>query len=392
MLIGLCVGLEIIEKNKKNKNTRETNGYRSREQTQNDNKEFDHKAASEKRYQEEINRRQLHEPFGYGEMDFNMEFEKREISEERCKEIESWKIQNPLTSGMKQVFTAKRHYFVTNKDESVLFCYAFMPRHDDRDGPNYEHDVFLLFINREYRFVRYTFKSIEDDRSGSVPIRIESIIILEEEFIEKSEEKEELLELLKCLISKYEKEYSRLDEIREMGYHFRFYYKDEKIGQDLYVPGKIFTIEDFITEFEYRGISEERCKEIDSWKLQDPYGHGKILMAENTRFITNKDESILFCRAFRPRHDDIDLGVTQCTYLLVVNNSYYIIHYNVDVARVINPRYLFYSVVILEKDYINENRNELLSILKKVIAVYIKEHGRPDEHFEYLFHYKGEEI
>lgn len=237
-LIGLGLGLEKLKKIEKDNKAKETDDNKSRGQTPNDIREFEHNASAGRGYEEEINRRKLQEPFGYGEMDFNIEFEKRKISEERCKEIDRWNIQNPLRSGMKQVFTAERQYFVTNKDESILFCHAFSPRYDDRDGPNYEQIVFLLCINKEYRFIRYTHKSIEDDRSGFAPVRNEEIIILEEEFIEKSEEKEDLLELLKCLISKYEKEYSMLDEIRAMEYHFKFYYKDEIIGQDVYVPGK----------------------------------------------------------------------------------------------------------------------------------------------------------
>lgn len=396
IIIGLGIGLERLQKNNNNRNTRGTNDYRSGEQTQNDNRKFGHKEDSsfERRYEEEIDRKNLQEPIGYNVMDFGLEFEKRMISERRCKEIDSLNIQNPLRSGMKDFFTAQRHYFVTNRDESILFCHAFSPRYDDRDGPDYERPVFLLCINKEYRFIRYTHKSVADDRSGSVPICNEDVIILEEEFIEKSEEKEKLLDLLKCLISKYEKEHSALDEIRAMGYHFKFYYKDEKIGQDVYVPGKIFAIENLITEFEYRGISKKRCYEIDSLKLQDPYGYGEILMAENERFVTNKDESILFCCAFMPNHDDIDLGVTQRTYLLVVNKSHYMIHFKVDAAKAVAPKHWFFKVDISEKDYIDENRDELLSILKRVIAVYIKKHRRemPEEHFEYLFYYKGEEI
>ena len=30
-------------------------------------------------------------------------------------------------------------------------------------------------------------------------------------------------------------------------------------------------------EFEYRLLSEERCKEIDRLSIQDPYGYGKML-------------------------------------------------------------------------------------------------------------------
>lgn len=61
-----------------------------------------------------------------------------------------------------------------------------------------------------------------------------------------------------------------------------------------------------IMEFEYRKISDERCKEIDSWEIHDPYGYGLVFTAEKEDFVTNKDESILFCHAFMPRHDDSD--------------------------------------------------------------------------------------
>lgn len=59
-------------------------------------------------------------------------------------------------------------------------------------------------------------------------------------------------------------------------------------------------------EFEYRKISDEICKEIDSWEIHDPYGYGLVFTAEKEDFVTNKDESILFCHAFMPRHDDSD--------------------------------------------------------------------------------------
>lgn len=156
--------------------------------------------------------------------------------------------------------------------------------------------------------------------------------------------------------------------------------------------GKLFIVDDFTTEYEYRGISEERCREIDGWEIQSPFKSWTehVFKAGNTRFVTNADESILFCHAFMsyiPNHDE-----EQRTYLLVVNESYYMIDFIVDIAKVIDPKHRFYSVVVFEKDYINENRDELLSILKKVIAVYIKKNRReiPDEHFEYLFRYNGE--
>lgn len=147
-------------------------------------------------------------------------------------------------------------------------------------------------------------------------------------------------------------------------------------------------------EFQYKEISRKRCKEIDKWKLQDPYGYGEIFTAENEYFVTNKDESILFCCPFIPRHDDVDVGITQRTYLLVVDKSYYIINFHVDDVKAFGDNHWCITVSILEKDYINENCNELLSILKKVIAVFLKKHRleRLDEHFEYKFYYRGEEI
>ena len=155
--------------------------------------------------------------------------------------------------------------------------------------------------------------------------------------------------------------------------------------------GKLLIIDDFITEYEYREISEERCKEIDSWEIQIPLrpGRERVFKAGNTRFVTTADESILFCHAFTTymsNHDE-----EQCTYLLIVNESHYIIDFIVDIARVNDPKHQFYSVVVFEKDYINENKDELLSILKKMIAVYIKKNRceMPDEHFEYLFRYNG---
>lgn len=147
-------------------------------------------------------------------------------------------------------------------------------------------------------------------------------------------------------------------------------------------------------EFEYRGISEERCKEINNWRIRDPYGYGKFFMAESTRFVTNKDESILFCRSFRPRHDDVGLGITQSTYLLVVNKSYYAIDYHVDNIIAHDDKHWHFIVSIMERDFIDENRNELLNMLKNVISIFLKKHRRerPGEEFEYQFFYKGEEI
>ena len=152
-----------------------------------------------------------------------MELEYRKISEERCKEIDSWEIRDPYGYG--KIFTAEREDFVTNADESILFCHAFMPRHDDSD----KYEYFLFIRNDEYYLMVYDFASMTDDETGPTLIRNEDIVILENEFIEKSENKKELLGILKAVISKYEENCCRLPVARTWKYTFRFTYKGEKI-------------------------------------------------------------------------------------------------------------------------------------------------------------------
>ena len=87
-----------------------------------------------------------------------MELERRMISEKRCKEISGWKIHDPYPHGSPnpgRIFTAERHYFVTNKDESILFCHAFSPRHEVYN----EYDpIYLLIENNDYHFGRGIFR------------------------------------------------------------------------------------------------------------------------------------------------------------------------------------------------------------------------------------------
>lgn len=153
-----------------------------------------------------------------------MELEYREISEERCKEIDSWEIRDPYGYG--KIFTAEREDFVTNDDESILFCCAFMPTHDDYD--RYD-SVYLLIRGQEFNFVRYDFESVTDDKSGPIPIRNENIMILEEKYIEESTNKKELLDVIKAVISKYEENSCWLKIAREREYRFEFTYKGKKI-------------------------------------------------------------------------------------------------------------------------------------------------------------------
>lgn len=145
-------------------------------------------------------------------------------------------------------------------------------------------------------------------------------------------------------------------------------------------------------EFELRMISEERCKEIDRWEICDPYGYGKKLSTHGNYWVTNEDESILFCRAFMPRHDDREGNYE--SFLFIVDEKYNIINYVVEDIKVIDEKKRVFTVNILEKEFINNYSDEVMSILKKVISVFIKKFRRemPGENFEYNFFYKGEVI
>ena len=153
-----------------------------------------------------------------------MKFKYRKISEERCKEIDSWEIGDPYGYGI--VFTADRKKFIANEDESILFCCAFLPTHDDYDR---YYSTYLLIKEQEYYFVRYDFESIIDDKSGLIPVRNENIVILEEKYIEESTNKKEILEVIKTVISKYEENGCCLKIAREREYRFKFTYKGEEV-------------------------------------------------------------------------------------------------------------------------------------------------------------------
>lgn len=152
-----------------------------------------------------------------------MKFKYRMISEERCKEIDSWEIHDPYGYG--KIFTAERKDFVTNENESILFCHAFSPRHEDSG----EYEYFLFINDNEHHLMLYDFESVTDDEIGLVRIRNEDIMILENEFIEKSENKMEMLNILKTMISKYEENFCQLPIARTWKYNFKFTYKGKEI-------------------------------------------------------------------------------------------------------------------------------------------------------------------
>ena len=145
------------------------------------------------------------------------------ISDERCKEIDSWKIKDPYGYG--KIYTAEREDFVANEDETILFCHAFMPRHDDREG---NHETYLYINKDEYHFVNYvTFDFHDEERFGEM-YRIGKINILEKDFIQKTLNKDEVLKILKALIAKNVENSVRLPNFKRI-YEFTFYYKGGEI-------------------------------------------------------------------------------------------------------------------------------------------------------------------
>lgn len=145
------------------------------------------------------------------------------ISDERCKEIDSWEIRDPYGYG--EIYSAERDYFVANEDESILFCHAFMPRHDDRER---NKETFLYINQDEYHFVNYNNYNIYDEERNGEIYRIETVKIYKSEFIDKSLNKKELLLILKELIIKKEEHSVRIPNFKR-NYEFTFYYDGEEI-------------------------------------------------------------------------------------------------------------------------------------------------------------------
>lgn len=145
------------------------------------------------------------------------------ISDERCKEINSWKIKDPYGYG--KVYTAERDDFVANEDESILFCHAFMPRHDDREG---NHETYLYINKDEYHFVNYVQFDFRDEERFGEMYRIGKINILENDFIRKTLNKDEVLKILKALIAKNVENSVCLPNFKRI-YEFTFYYSGQEI-------------------------------------------------------------------------------------------------------------------------------------------------------------------
>ena len=84
---------------------------------------------------------------------YNREFEYREISAKRCREVNRMCIKDLSAPGDNMIFLADGKTFVTNKDESLLFYRYLLPGHNEGD----ENKAFVLFI-KEMNVYRVTIE------------------------------------------------------------------------------------------------------------------------------------------------------------------------------------------------------------------------------------------
>lgn len=86
---------------------------------------------------------------------YNMDFEYRQISAERCGEINSMRIRDLSASEDDTVFCADGKNFVTNQDESILFYRLFL---SEDTGDENRKAVFLCIRDRESHSLTVEFK------------------------------------------------------------------------------------------------------------------------------------------------------------------------------------------------------------------------------------------
>lgn len=145
-------------------------------------------------------------------------------------------------------------------------------------------------------------------------------------------------------------------------------------------------------ELKYGLISRERCDEIDGWEITDPYGYGKKLSTHGNYWVNNEDESILFCQAFMPRHDDIEGN--RIAYLCIIEKEYHFVDFIVNDVKEKNNNEWFFVITIVENPFTELEEKQSLSILKEVLSFFAQKHRREKtgENFVFTFYYKGEEI
>ncbi len=152
-------------------------------------------------------------------------------------------------------------------------------------------------------------------------------------------------------------------------------------------------------EFRYGCISDDKCAEINSWRIPDPYGYGKKYNASGNFLVTNEDESILFFIAFSPRADEIEYY--NDAYMLIYKNEYYYIYiargYVGHYEERSGVQYWIDKIDFLYSEAIEKSQEKptILRLLKRVYQRYrecCKRTRGPQPIYEFTFYYNGEEI
>lgn len=102
---------------------------------------------------------------------------------------------------------------------------VYAKRHDDREG---NHETYLYINKEEYHFINYVKFDFRDEERFGEMYRIGKINILENDFIQKTLNKDEVLKILKVLIAKNIENSVCLPNFRRI-YEFTFYYNGEEI-------------------------------------------------------------------------------------------------------------------------------------------------------------------
>lgn len=122
IIIGICVGLDLIKKTKKVSK-----------------RDADLSNGSSKQY--------------------NMQFEYRTISAKRCREVNSMHIRDLSAPDYDTVFLANGKKFVTNHDESILFYRLFLSKPTD----NERKAVFVCIRDHQTRSITVELDEINGD-------------------------------------------------------------------------------------------------------------------------------------------------------------------------------------------------------------------------------------
>ena len=155
-------------------------------------------------------------------MQIIMEFEFSLISVERCIEIDEMNIVCPYRYTNEKLHV-KGYYFVHDTDEKFIFGIGFLPIPAERD---YNPDVYILFIDKEYFFIYFEhIEVVKVEKKDNIEYCQYNVFMEDNEKIDRSSNKEEILNLLKQMIP-----------IQKAGYSFNnrvvtieLYYRGERV-------------------------------------------------------------------------------------------------------------------------------------------------------------------